>query len=366
MSDPSPSLWKQFTAELSQYAGIDQNLFKLASGLVAADWEVLDTTGLPPTPPNLGQPVSASIFDWADPMPTWAPASYTPGNGFSDMYRAFLGTLKPSPPVKAAIARSTQYRMPDQATGPYAGYTIALGLWGWYVAALQAKAGGEAPQLNFTITAAATPKVAAAAGLANAALAQVRSVPSAPAPARASRDARPPGSSGVGMPFLRVDPQSPGPAIARRRAAPHAGIGPQTPTVSATDMSIRYQAQSLGKFFVHPGAWYDSSMLAIYNDQIMPGSALAGKDLFGEHGLLNLTTNALVVAYRRSVTLSGPSTEIARFKSALQGGSTVSAGGFAFHPKSSTIASGNSNTTLVIADNTNTPHVIGIGIQIMG
>lgn len=131
-------------------------------------------------------------------------------------------------------------------------------------------------------------------------------------------------------------------------------------------MSIRYQAQSLGKFFVHTGGLYDSSMLAIYNDQIMPGSALAGKDLFGENGLLNLMTHALLVAYRRSVTLTGPPSKIATFKSALQGGSTVSAGGYAFQPKTASVASGGSDTTLVLADNTNTPHVIGIGIQIMG
>ncbi|MEI4235289.1 hypothetical protein [Roseovarius sp. D22-M7] len=327
---------------------------------------MLDTTGLPPTPPNLGQPVAASIFDWADPMPTWAPASYTPGNGFSDMYRAFLGALKPSPPVKAAIARSTQYRMPDQATGPYAGYTIAPSLSAWYVAALQAETGGKAPQLDFTIRSAAGPM--AAAVLPQAALAQARVTPvtAAAAPTRMTGHPRPPGSGGVEMPFLCIDPPTPGPAIARRLAPSPGGPGPQTPSVSAARMSIRYEAQSLSKFFIHPGGWYDSSMLAIYDDQIMPSSPLAKKDLFGEKGLLNLTTNALVVAYKRSVTLNGPSSEIAKFKSALQGGSTVSAGGFAFHPGTDSVASSNSDTTLRLADNTNTPHVIGIGIQIMG
>ena len=159
MPDPSPSLWQQFIAELSQWAAIDQNLFKLASGLVAADWDVLDTTGLSPPPPNLGEPVAENIHEWADPMPKWAPASYTPGYGFSDMYRAYLGALKPSPSVKKALARSMQFRMPDPKTGPYASYTIAPSLSAWYVAALQAQAGGAQPQLDFTIASSSTPAV---------------------------------------------------------------------------------------------------------------------------------------------------------------------------------------------------------------
>ena len=44
------------------------------------------------------------------------------------------------------------------------------------------------------------------------------------------------------------------PAIAGRRATHRRGAGPQTQSVSAAHMSIRYQARSLSKFFFHLGA----------------------------------------------------------------------------------------------------------------
>jgi hypothetical protein len=79
---------------------------------------------------------------------------------------------------------------------------------------------------------------------------------------------------------------------------------------------------------------------------------------------LILTTNALVVAYKGSATLTGPSSEIATFKFARQGGPTVSAGSLVFPPKTARVASGTSDTALVLAHTVNTPHMIGIGIRI--
>jgi hypothetical protein len=103
-------------------------------------------------------------------------------------------------------------------------------------------------------------------------------------------------------------------------------------------------------------------MLAIYADGIDPKSPLAKKPLFGPNGLLNATTANVVVALRRSVTITASQSQIAEMRTA-QGGNI---GGFAFDPGRSRSAAGGGGDRFVMQDNTDTPYVIGIGVNVLG
>jgi hypothetical protein len=340
----SDALWQAYVARLSAAVGIERQLFKIGTGLTAADWEVLDTTGLPPTPKNLGQPLPQLIFSWGDPMPLWAPANYARGHSFYSMYCRFLQSLKPSAAAREGLEQAKQYTMPDPASGrSFPAYTISSSLYSWHISALQTEAGNKPPMLDFTVT--ADTAIRDAAPL-------VRLAAEPPVP-------RGSGEGGVNMPFLRlVEPSHTNRLVAGIMPGPAekiVGLG------GAGGLSLHYTAQSLAAFTVSPGGWYDDTMLAIYADQIDPESPLANKPLFGPNGLLNATTMNVVVALRRSVTITGSRSQIAQMRTA-QGGNI---GGFAFDPGLSRTAEGGGGDTFVMQDNTNTPYVIGIGVNVL-
>ena len=351
----SDNLWRNYVAQLGAAMGIrDANLFKVDTGLSAADWAVLDTTGLPPKP-KLGQSIAANVFARSDPMPRWAPASYERGNGFHDMYAAFLDNLKPSAAASKAQTQAKQYMMSDPPMGKtpagpeFPAYSITPDLGDWYTNALQTLAGGQAPQLNFTVTAGSSPREGLGATLGNS---QVKLGADAP------------GEAGVKMPFFGsvdiVAPVISGPRDFRSTA----------PTIieSAPELTLTYTAQALAVFSVAAGAWYNSSMLAIYWDQIKPGSPLANKPLFGEDGLLNLTVGTIIVALQRSVTISGPAAQLDSLQAVhfTPGPGQTVVGGFSFDrdPAQTTAAAG--NDAFVLKDNGNIPYVIGLGTNLLG
>jgi hypothetical protein len=162
------------------------------------------------------------------------------------------------------------------------------------------------------------------------------------------------------MPFLTLlEPSDTSRLMAGIRPGPANEI---VGLAGADGLSLRHTAQSLATFAVSRGGWYDSSMLAIYADQIDPNSPLAKKPLFGPDGLLNVTTANVVVALRGSVTITGSQSQIARMRTA-QGGSI---GGFAFDPGPSRTAAEEGGGSFVMKDNTDTPYVIGIGVDVLG
>jgi hypothetical protein len=329
----SDALWQSYIAQLSAAVGIEKRLFKVSTGLVAADWEVLDTTGLGPAPANQGQRLSGRIYGWGDPMPRWAPAYYAVGNSFYDMYRAFLASLKRSSATDAALQRAQQYTMTDPAEGTsFPAYTISPSLYSWYKSALQAEAGNKPPMLDFTVAADTVMRNAAP-------VARLAAEPPV---------SQGPGEGGVNMPFLTLlEPSDTNEIV---------GLA------GGDGLSLRYTAQSLATFAVSRGGWYDSSVLAIYADQIDLSSPLAKKPLFGPDGLLNVTTANVVVALRRSVTITCSRSQIAQMRTA-QGGNI---GGFAFDPGQSRTAAEGGGGSFVMKDNTDTPYVIGIGVDVLG
>ena len=96
-TDLNAKMWQMFVNTLTSQGGAqaDPKSFLPTNGLALANWEVMDTTGLPPGNPNAkkGDPYVSGLEAWADVMPQWNP-TYIPGDGLYNNYVAFLNAIK--------------------------------------------------------------------------------------------------------------------------------------------------------------------------------------------------------------------------------------------------------------------------------
>lgn len=97
--DLTQVMWEKFIIGLSSTSagkGLDPKTVMPTSGLTLANWEVMDTTGLPPSglnPPAKGSTIVPALEEWANVMPDWSP-NYTPSSrNFYDQYCAFLNSI---------------------------------------------------------------------------------------------------------------------------------------------------------------------------------------------------------------------------------------------------------------------------------
>lgn len=367
MSTASDALWRSYISQLGSFVGIPVSLFQVVPNLTAAGWEVLDTTGINP-PTDVGRLLSERVYDWGDPMPRQGSASYGAGSSLYDMYRTVLLNLETSPPVQSAIAASVRYTMADPAHGStpagpsFPGYTVAPGLAQWYQAALQTLTSGDPPALDFTVGAGpATNEADLAHAVSAGPVGERPSVPSAAAaaaPQTGMAGGLDQGATALSRPFL--------PALAGARPSGINGTMPSPATPGGDrdldGLTMRFTAQAVGTFTVRPERWFDASVLVVYGDQLISGSPLSGKALFGPGGLIAFRLSSIVVAFRRSVTIRGTEKQIAALKGA-SGPALGEVGGFAF--AAPTIA-GSTTTSLTLADNTNIPYVIAVGATPIG
>ena len=96
-ADLNAKMWQMFISNLLSSGGIqaDPKSFLPTNGLALANWQVMDTTGLPPGNPNAkkGDINVPGLEAWADAMPAWG-ATYVPGDGFYNNYVAFLNSIQ--------------------------------------------------------------------------------------------------------------------------------------------------------------------------------------------------------------------------------------------------------------------------------
>ncbi|MDY0977600.1 hypothetical protein SOM61_21785 [Massilia sp. CFBP9012] len=143
-------------------------------------------------------------------------------------------------------------------------------------------------------------------------------------------------------------------------------------------MTMTYTAQAAQLFSVAPGAWFDSSIVADFYDQVSPTSALANKQLFGPDGILNLRAGKLLVVLKPSVTMTSDTQSIqALFSKMSQNSSaSISIGGFCWSAQanmsqgassfSQDVTMSSDKTSITITDNTNSPKVIAVVPITMG
>lgn len=95
-SDLNAKMWQMLVKALTgQVSKSDPTTFIPTNGLALANWEVMNTTGLPPGDPN-AKPGSINVTGleaWANSMPQWGP-TYAPGDSFYNNYVAFLNAIK--------------------------------------------------------------------------------------------------------------------------------------------------------------------------------------------------------------------------------------------------------------------------------
>jgi len=95
--DLNAKMWQQFVNALTTQGGVqaDPKTFLPTNGMALANWQVMDTTGLPAGSPNAkkGDTIIANLEAWADLMPQWNP-SYVPGSSFYNNYVAFLNAIQ--------------------------------------------------------------------------------------------------------------------------------------------------------------------------------------------------------------------------------------------------------------------------------
>jgi len=392
LTNQSAQMWEQFVSSLATNAGgkgLSVSTYMPTSGLSAADWEYLDTTGIGTGTP--GEIIPPNIITWADSMPEWG-ASYVPGNSFYDQYKAFLYSikLKGGDPAQQQIATAlgvkvtnaqqdlsdtrsamisawTKFNGEQSALPPSAQQSYTEWYNANYAGTISAKENAlQAAEANYN---AALQKVGGPdyQTLSNA----IGKVTLSSGAGNALKD-----TAGVLYPMYKItgdlnswflsalqnDGKNPevnftidlsqsktynGAKSSYFNTSVSGGYSSffwggeasfaYQQSKSATDysnlvekLSMTYTAQSMQMFTATPGNWYDSAIISAFYDQIDPNSAFANKDLFGEKGLLNLETRQILVVFRPEVTLSGTKDQISEvtntFHQASQ--SSFSIGGF--------------------------------------
>lgn len=380
--DLNAKMWQQFVTALTTTGGVqaDPKNFLPTNGLALADWEVMDTTGLPPGDPaaKKGATIVPRLQAWANTMPQWNPG-YLPGDGFYNNYVSFLNSiqLKGGDPAIQQLADAYSVKLKSARDQLQADTKAMFAAWTDFNAG---QAGiPPASQTSFnnwyndnwasTITGDQDNVAAASMNFKNA-MQKVggddfatisKALTNAELSPRAGNALLDP-ATGISEPLytisgglndwfvsaLQSSTSGKAPAvdftIDLSQAESHdyesssylnvSGSGSyggffsasasHSESQSASDLSslaqkltMRYTAQALNVFTVSPGNWYNASMIKGFHDRISPGSAFAKTPPFGPGGLLNLRAAQIYVVYRRSITLSGSQETMSAVKSAM-------------------------------------------------
>lgn len=98
--DLTQAMWEKFVQAITTTGpgkGLDPTQVMPTSGLVNADWQVMDITGLPSNsanPPAKGSTIVPALEQWANVMPEWSPNYVPSSNNFYDNYTAFLNAIE--------------------------------------------------------------------------------------------------------------------------------------------------------------------------------------------------------------------------------------------------------------------------------
>jgi hypothetical protein len=413
-SDLNAKMWKLFVNSLVSQGGLqaDPTQFLATNGLALANWQVMNTTGLPPGNPNAkpGDPNVPGLEAWADAMPLWN-QTYVPGDGLYNNYVAFLNAIKLTggDPAQQQIADGYAVNLKNART-QLAGDQLAMfTAWvtfnaaqasippasqtsfnDWYNQNWQSTITGDQSNISAANTNYLT-ALQAVGGPDYATLSAALS--KAALSASAGNGILDPATS-ISMPYYTVNPglndwfvqslqtvtSSKPPqvdfTIDLSQAASSSssessylntsasgsyffwgGSASHSQSQSASDYSsfaqnlkMRYQAQTLTQFSVTPGSWYNAAMIKGFYDKISPNSAFANKPLFGKDGLLNLRAAQIYVAFKRTITLSGLTQTMSQLRSAFaqQSHASVSVGGF-FWSGSASVDQGGQNSSASVA-----------------
>lgn len=331
-------MWESFVDGLlkSDILAVDPANFKAASGLAIAAWEVMNTTGLGPTV-GLGALIPLNLFTWSDPIPEDTGTFYQAGFSLSDSYTIFLRSLKVAPPnlatVLDALNKTSQFQMMDGSGRSWPGYTVTPGLNDFLVASLNSIVRKMPPQVDFSVT----------TGTGTSAIKSMR---------RGALVAKP---SNFEPSFFGVDG---GPLFLAQR-----GIATKS-LADAAATTIRFQAQTAQMFSVQPDRWFSPGMISMFCDRIDPASALANKPLFGPGGFLDCRASMILVAWRRIVTVSGPTAVVAQLQdNSSRALKTVNVGSFHFSAEPGQTAIDPALPgTIIFQDNTDSPSILGLAI----
>jgi hypothetical protein len=377
----SGQMWQLFVNELTGNLSGNPpaNIFMPTSGFMLADWEALDTAGLPlDQGQKKGDTIVANLVAIADDKPVWSPV-YQPGDSFYQAYNAFLGAIQltgGNPAMgqladsyRATRAQAASELQADQAAAftdyiTYKSEATAAGVTpqaykDWYAAstypativndknawdqanenylqAQQAFAGPDAITLSKAITAATlvpANSITDGAGNLHPAYAITGDLDTWFVDALAQI------LGGRGTPItFEVDLSTAQAGEAQQSSFANSsssggggfwffgggGSSSSSSSQSSSDfsslvqtMKMTYTAQAIGVFTVTPGPWYDDAMIVGFHDKISPASAFANKPMFGDGGLLNLRASQVYVALRRSITLTGTADTIAQMNAAF-------------------------------------------------
>jgi len=427
-SNISTTLWKDFLASLNKKLNnpmLSSDNYLPTSGVAAANWQFLNTTGtLPGTP---GETIVIDLETWCDNMPLWK-SNYVPGNSFYDNYSLFLYALQlvnPGDPAQQQIANAwqkkvqtcqnniNQYRI-DSAKAWTAfneaqkGSGSSISYSDWYTTKNEGPNKPNGPSWATTISQEEKTKANA---LENYQEALERlggegydELTSAINKLKLSASA---GNqildkNGVAYPDYSVSPDlnkwflqslakvddppllnfsifiAQGNIATQSTSSQISEASPFFTTKSSStvsnqtsileEMSLKYKAQNAQFYQFTPGKWYDSDFMNNYPQKensiykINPQSALYGKDIFGQNGILNLRTDQVLVVFRSSIEISGSEEQISSFNSSLSGSNSIDIAGSTFN-----ISDMEKNSTSVkFASNSNTPQVIGVIPQKLG
>lgn len=348
-------LWQSYRKQLTGALGVSSSSYKDAPWFTLADWAALNITGL------IVQTSAAAALEnkyfWGDRMPLWSVSGYQRGASLHDMYAAFLCSLDPGDAlVEAALAKVNEFCMTTAERGAqsYPGYGISPELGSWYLAALQTLASSASPVLDITVDLSSGDGASPSSSLLDSSSAEGGST---------SVESRPVLED---TPFLsHVAPTSSVSSLGATTTSE-----PKAPTaLGATGAvqqgTLHFTAQCAQTFEVMPGGWYDTAMLPLYSSRIRPGSALAGRDLFGVNGVLNLRTAQIVVLLGRSLTIRSSPSTLSEVRAAAAQGGVLSAGGFAFQlgGQSTSVEAAGTGETMTLKDNISAPYVVGVVVE---
>jgi hypothetical protein len=414
ITDLNAKMWQMFTSTLLSEGGLqgDPTQFVATNGLALANWQVMNTTGLPPGNPTAkpGDPSVPGLEAWADAMPQWN-QTYVPGDGLYNNYVAFLNAiaLTGGDPAQQQIADGYAINLKNARAQLAADQLAMFTAWGvfnaaqasippasqtsfndWYNQNWQSTIAGD--QSN--VAAANTNYLTALQAVGGPDYATISSALTKAALSASAGNGIVDPATGISMPYYTINPGLNDWFVASLQTVT-SGNPPQvdftidlsqaettssqessylntsasgnyffwggsasySQSQSASDYSsfaqnlkLRFSAQTLTQFSVTPGAWFNAAMIKGFYDKISPNSAFANKPLFGQDGLLNLRTAQIYVAFKRSVTLSGSTQTMSEIKSAFsqQSHASLSVGGF-FWSGSASVDQGSQNSSADLA-----------------
>ena len=356
-------IWQIFFSQLA--AGmipLNAATFKAASGILIADWQKVNFTGMGVTfPAGTNIPIPANVFNWADPMPNQSVNTYQPGASLSDAYGIFLDSLLPGNVANTQIIQQAKINMAQPSNQmsdglglTFPGYTITPGLNDFLLTSLQAVSMNKPPQIDFSVQGPVINAPAPAAPSISANIAARSALPS---------NQIAPFSAGA-MPFFGVNGEAAPISPAATPLARTANIAGRVSSAAATPWTIRFQVQAVQMFTVRPNMWFSQNCVRLFSSKIDPESVLYGKPVLGTDGFLNGRVAQILVAFKRMVTFSGTPGQITNLQNATQNADTFNFGSFHFtNAGNATGIDTDAQGDIIFQDNTNAPMVIGLVIE---